>query len=185
MCFTRIGKSLVRCLLLEAADQTWWKKLYLRSYLTQIIHSNGKKLFLQTNKLLLIKVSMARRSQLVFFYFKKKFCVSASVGKSLVRYLSLSVYTAFRPCQKKYISGYIWHKSFIQTVKYSFLHQIIARHSLSSRKRCLFWNAVPSPEVACLDRVCCMKMGLKRVSLVPFDKKNSKFLIEWQNLRFN
>ena len=47
--FPCVGKSLVRCLLSEAADQTWWKKLYLRSYLTQIVHSNGKKLFLQTN----------------------------------------------------------------------------------------------------------------------------------------
>ena len=49
LCFPRVGKSLVRCLLSEAADQTWWKKLYVRSYLTQIVHSNGKKLFLQTN----------------------------------------------------------------------------------------------------------------------------------------
>ena len=49
LCFARVGKSLVRCLLSEAADQTWWKKLYLRSYLTQIVHSNGKKLLLQTN----------------------------------------------------------------------------------------------------------------------------------------
>ena len=45
LCFSRVGKSLVRCLLSEAADQTWWKKLYLRSYLTQIVHSNGKMLF--------------------------------------------------------------------------------------------------------------------------------------------
>ena len=49
LCFPRVGKSLVRCLLSEAADQTWWKKLDLRSYLTQIVHSNGKKLFLRTN----------------------------------------------------------------------------------------------------------------------------------------
>ena len=49
LCFARVGKLLVRYLLSEAADQTWWKKLYLWSYLTQIVHSNGKKLFLQTN----------------------------------------------------------------------------------------------------------------------------------------
>ena len=49
LCFVRVGKLLVRYLLSEAADQTWWKKLYLRSYLTQIVHSNSKKLFLQTN----------------------------------------------------------------------------------------------------------------------------------------
>ena len=49
LCSARVGKSLVRCLLSEAADQTWWKKLYLRSYLTQIVHSNGKMLFLAPN----------------------------------------------------------------------------------------------------------------------------------------
>ena len=38
LCFARFGKSLVRCLLSEAADRTLWKKLYLRSYLTQIVH---------------------------------------------------------------------------------------------------------------------------------------------------
>ena len=38
LCFAPFGKSLVRCLLSEAADQTLWKKLYLRSYLTQIVH---------------------------------------------------------------------------------------------------------------------------------------------------
>ena len=41
LCFVRFGKprkSLVRCLLSEAADQTLWKKFYLQSYLTQIVH---------------------------------------------------------------------------------------------------------------------------------------------------
>ena len=27
LCFARVGKSLVRCLLSEAADQIWWKKI--------------------------------------------------------------------------------------------------------------------------------------------------------------
>ena len=34
-----------------------------------------------------------------------------------------------RPCRKNYISGYIWHKSFIQTVKCSFFNQIIVYQS--------------------------------------------------------
>ena len=86
---------------------------------------------LSSNKYLLIKVSMARRSHLVFFYFKEKFCVSALVGQSLARYLSSSAYMAFRPCRKKCISGYIWHKSFIQTVECSFSNQITVYQSFS------------------------------------------------------
>ena len=65
-------------------------------------------------KNLFIKVSMAHWSRLVIFYCEEKFCF-ARVGKSLVRCL---LSKAFRwPCRKSYISSYIWHKSFIQTVK--------------------------------------------------------------------
>ena len=59
-------------------------------------------------------------SRLVIFYFKEKFCFSARVGNSL----HLRDVHCRRPCQKYYISGYIWHKSFIQTVKCSFSNQI-------------------------------------------------------------
>ena len=49
------------------------------------------------------------------------------VGKSLPRCL---LYKAFqRLCGKNYISGYIWHKSFIQTVKCLFFNQIIVYQS--------------------------------------------------------
>ena len=34
-----------------------------------------------------------------------------------------------RPCQKNYISGYVWRKSFIHTVKCSFFNQIIVHQS--------------------------------------------------------
>ena len=124
-----------------------------------------------------------------FFYFKEKFCVLARVGKSLARYLSSSVYTAFRPCRIKYISGYIWHKSFIQTVNCSFLLQIIACRSLSSGKVVCFGTRF---QVACLDRVyLCRKNVIFRLCLLHEDgieacipgsiwQKNSKFLIEWQ-----
>ena len=148
------------------------------------------KSFIQTVKSSFFKQIIVNQSfygappHLVFFYFKEKFCVLAHIGKSLARYLSSSVYTAFRPCQKKYISGYIWHKSFIQTVNCSFLLQIIACRSLSSGKVVCFGTRF---QVACLDRVylcqknvifrlCLLqKMGLKRVSPVPFDKKTVNF----------
>ena len=45
LCYARVGKSLVRCLLSKA----FWRpcpKLYLQLYLTQIVHSNSKMLFL-------------------------------------------------------------------------------------------------------------------------------------------
>ena len=71
---------------------------------------------------------MAHCSHLVTFYFEEKFCVSARVGKSQLRDVYRS--KAFRrPCWKNYISGYIWHKSFIQTVKCSFFDQIIVYQS--------------------------------------------------------
>ena len=47
------------------------KKVYLRLYLTQIVHSNGKMLFLAPNSC----------ASLTFF--KEKLCVSARVSKSL------------------------------------------------------------------------------------------------------
>jgi len=36
-----------------------------------------------------------------------------------------------RPCRKNYISGYIWHKSFVQMVKCSFFSQIIVYQSFT------------------------------------------------------
>ena len=47
----------------------------------------------------------------------------ARIGKSVARCLLSEA--VWRPCQKSYISGYIWHKSFIETVKCSFFNQII------------------------------------------------------------
>ena len=131
------------------------------------------KSFIQTVKSSFFKQIIVNQSfygvplTLGFFYFKEKFCVSARVGKSLARYLSSSVYTAFRPCQKKYISGYIWHKSFIQTVNCSFLLQIIACRSLSSGKVVCFGTRF---QVACLDRVyLCQKNVIFRLCLLHGD----------------
>ena len=131
------------------------------------------KSFIQTVKSSFFKQIIVNQSfygappHLVFFYFKEKFCVLAHVGKSLARYLSSSVYTAFRPCQKKYISGYIWHKSFIQTVNCSFLLQIIACRSLSSGKVVCFGTRF---QVARLDRVyLCQKNVIFRLCLLHED----------------
>ena len=97
------------------------KKVYHWLYLTQIVHSNGKMLFLAPNNC----------AQLTFF--KEKLCVSARVSKSLA-------WTVFT-CVEKMLS------------------------------------------FGC---VCCMKMGLKCVSAVPFDKKTVNFLLNGKNnLRFN
>ena len=41
----RVGKSFTKCLFSEFSVRSSSKKLYLRLYLTQIIHSNGKMLF--------------------------------------------------------------------------------------------------------------------------------------------
>ena len=70
---------------------------------------------------------MGRCSRLIMFFFKEKFCVKPCVGKSLAKCL---LFEAFRrPCRKNYISGYIWHKSFIQTVKCTFFSQRIIYQS--------------------------------------------------------
>ena len=54
-----------------------------------------------------------------FFFFQGKVWVLPHVGKSLAKYCPRCSE------KKKDISGFIWHKLFIQTVKYSFFHQWI------------------------------------------------------------
>ena len=81
------------------------------------------KSFIQTVKCsffnqIIIKVSVARCS--VFFFFtSRKSCVSAVELATLwlARWLLSKAFR--RPCWKNYISRYIRHKSFIQTVKCS------------------------------------------------------------------
>ena len=94
-----------------ALDRFFLKK-YLQLYLTQTIHSNGKMLFAWEKKLF-IKVSMVRRSRSVFRTRQQVTCkmfISKAFG---------------RLSWKNYISGYIWHKLSIHTVKCSFFSQII------------------------------------------------------------
>ena len=75
----------------------------------------------------MIKVSTACCWDLVIFYFKEKcFVLHASASHLRDVYISKAFW---RPCRKKNISGYIWHKLFIQTVKCSFFSHIIVDQS--------------------------------------------------------
>ena len=74
----RVGKSIARCL----SCLTLSKKLYLRLYLIQIVHSYSKMLFLATNNC----------ASLTFF--KEKLSVSARVSKSL----AWTVFTCVAKC---------------------------------------------------------------------------------------
>ena len=57
-----------------------------------------------------------------------------------------------RPCRKKYISGYIWHKLFIQTVKCSFFRQIIVYPSFYGAPLTFSYFLLQG-KVLCLERV--------------------------------
>ena len=127
---------------------------------------------------------------LSYLFTSRKSCVSAVASASLwlVRYLLSKAF--WRPCQKNCISGYIWHKSFIQKVKYSFPDErivyrifyeaplIFSYFYLCSRKvvfRHPFQSRLLGPCFLVMKKslgcVCSMKMGLlKRVSPVLFDK---------------
>ena len=72
-------------------------------------------------------------------------CVSARVGKSFAKFSLVD--------RKKYVSGYVWHRTFIEMVKYSFLDERIVYQSFNSaphafnfffKKSFLFRNASPS-----------------------------------------
>ena len=89
---------------------------------TKIVHSNDKMLFFQPKDYL-------RRAALVeLFFLQGKVCVLyPCAGKSLARCLSFEAF--WRPCRKNDISAHIWHKPFIQTVKYSSFNQRIVYQS--------------------------------------------------------
>ena len=97
---------LARCLLSEA----FWRPCqqnFIRGYVRH------KSLF-QTVKCSSFdqrKVPIMRCSRSVIFYFK------SSVFRHV---LESHLWDGIRPCRKNYISGSVWHKSFIQMVKYSF-----------------------------------------------------------------
>ena len=61
------------------------KKLYLRLYLTQLVHSNDEMLFLYLNNC--ESEFLWRAADIKLFFTSKKCSVSARVGKSLARCL--------------------------------------------------------------------------------------------------
>ena len=58
-----------------------------------------------------------------YFLLQGKVLCFACISKSLARCLLSKAFQ--RPCWKNYVSGYVWHKSFIQTVKCFLFNQII------------------------------------------------------------
>ena len=127
MCFgTHRQVALRNVYLCEEFWRSLSKKWYLQFYLTQIVHSNGKILFHQPKNC----YQSFYGASLSFsnFFFKEKICVSARVGKSLYE-MFICVKSSEDPCRKNDISSSVWHKSFIQTVKYSFISQRIVYES--------------------------------------------------------
>ena len=100
------------------------KKWYLRLYLTQIMHSNGKILFPWRKNV----YQSFYNAPLTFGSFSsRKSCVSARVSKSFAKCFNCLKILV----EKTEISGYIWHKSFIQTVKCSSFYQRIVYQSFT------------------------------------------------------
>ena len=156
--------------------------LTLRSILVEKIIIFGyiwPRSFIQTVKCSLLEEKNVYQifygASLAFSYFllQGKVLCFVRVGKSLARCLLSKAFQI--PWPKNYISGYIWHKSFIRTVKCSFFKQIIVYQSFygalltfsyfllpgiclapvgKSLARCLFLNSVPKTtltksEVSC------------------------------------
>ena len=103
-----------RCLF-QSVPKTLPKIFYLRLYLTQT--------FIQTVKCSFLNQTIGYQSfysaLLTFSYF------NFTSRKSYVFRHALASCLFWRTCQKSYISGSIWHESFIEMVKYSFPDEII------------------------------------------------------------
>ena len=123
---------------------------------------------------------MAHRSHLVIFYFKKKFCVSACIGiceilifKCLdgVPTLSKKVYLHFYLTQIVHSNGKVLFLAPNSCASLTFFKEKLC---VSARvSKLLSWTVFTCvAKMLSFGCVCCMKMGLKRVSPVPFDKKN-------------
>ena len=136
---------------------------------------------------------MARLLTFSYFLLQGKFCVSARVVKSLARYLSSSVYTAFRPCRKKvYLRLY-----FIQIVhsygKMLFLtpNNCASLTFFKEKLRLLAHvsKSLPWTVFTCVEKmlsfgcVCCHENEIEVCIPGSIWQKNSKFLIEWQKYR--
>ena len=124
---------------------------------------------------------MVLRSPLASFYFKEKFCVSAHISKSIARCLSCLTLP-----KKLYLQLY-----FIQIVHSYGKMLFLAPNNCTSltffkEKLCVSTRVSKSLAWIMFTRVekmlpfgcvCCMKMGLKHVSLVPFDCRDQKIVL--------
>ena len=79
-----VSKSLARMLIVWSVPKTLSRKLYLRLYLTQTVHSNGKILFPLRKNCLLKFLWCGAHILLFLIFFKEKLCVSVHVSKSFV-----------------------------------------------------------------------------------------------------
>ena len=127
---------------------------------------------------------MAHCSHLVKFYLREKFCVSHALASRLWDVYCLK--PPIRPGGKNYISGHIWHKSFIQMVKSSFFKQIIVNQSFygvpltfsfffTSRKCSVFRHVSAShlQDTYLQVSIRCSDLVEKSISLVMFDTNRS------------
>ena len=121
-----IGKSLGRCLSFEAFRRPCGKN-DISAYIWH-------KPFIQTLKCSSFNQRNVYQNfygallTLNYFFFKLKFVFYSHALTRRLRDVYIERIVR-RPCRKKYISAYIWHKLFIQTVKCSSLNQRIVYQS--------------------------------------------------------
>ena len=104
----------------------------LCSFISILVEKISPRLFIQTIKCYLLDKKIVYQSfygaPLTFSYFLLQGKVLFRTRRQVTCEMFIS--KAFRrPCRKNNISGYIWHKLFIQTVKCSFFSHVIVDQS--------------------------------------------------------
>jgi len=132
-----VSKSLARMFIVWSVPKTLSRKLYLRLYLTQTVHSNGKILFPLRKNCLLKFLWCGAHILLFLIFFKEKLCVSVHVSKSFVcldrvyfvskkSYLSV-VFAPWRwDCWSMYPRFYLTEKKKKKTVHFLFNGKILS-----------------------------------------------------------
>ena len=120
---TRVGKSLAKCSLSEGPR---CKKdisgfIWLKSFIQTVTCSSF-------NQMIVYQSFYGTLLSLNYFFFKGKFVFYSHALTRRLRDVYIERIVR-RPCRKKYISAYIWHKLFIQTVKCSSFNQRIVYQS--------------------------------------------------------
>ena len=118
----RVCKSFAQCCFSVLMKDRSLSKKMIPPVIFDTDHSFKQQNALCLTKKSFMKVSMVRRSR--YFFTSRKSSVFDMRQQDLRDNFLLG-----RLCWKNYISGYIWHKSFIQTVKCSFFNQIIVYQS--------------------------------------------------------